>query len=106
MVVGMYGVSMLVRSIVIESWGLFLPGGLAGRARSAFGPNVGAFAAAAALSERVLLAALAAAIVGRYSTDLVVSARTALDFRSEERRVGKEGRRRWGAGDDRKERMT
>src|SRR5262245_63957702 len=84
MVVGMYGVSMLVRSIVIESWGLFLPGGLAGRARSAFGPNVGAFAAAAALSERVLLAALAAAIVGRYSTDLVVSARTALDFRSEE----------------------
>src|SRR5262245_57766772 len=81
MVVGMFGVSMLVRSIDIESWGLFLPGGLAGRARSAFGPNAGAFAAAAALSERILLAALCAAIVGRYGADLVVSARTALDFR-------------------------
>src|SRR5262245_11230206 len=81
MVVGMFGVSMLVRSIDIESWGLFLPGGLAGRARSAFGTNPGAFAAAAALSERILLAALCAAVVGRYGADLVVSARTALDFK-------------------------
>jgi magnesium transporter len=81
MVVGMFAVSVLVRSIDIESWGLFLPGGLAGRARSAFGPNAGAFAAAAAMSERILLAALAAAIVGRYGADLVISARSALDFK-------------------------
>ena len=81
MVLGMFGVSVLVRLIDIESWGLFLPGGLAGRTRSAFGPNLGAFAVAAALSERILLAALAAAIVGRYGADLVISARTALDFK-------------------------
>ena len=81
MVGGMFAVGVLVRSIDIESWGLFLPGGLAGRVRSAFGPGPGAFATAAALSERILLAALAAAIVGRYGADLVISARTALDFR-------------------------
>ena len=81
MVLGMFGVSVLVRSIDIESWGMFLPGGLAGRVRSAFGPNAGAFATAASLSERILLAALSAAIVGRYGADLVISARTALDFK-------------------------
>jgi magnesium transporter len=81
MVIGMFGAGILVRSIDIESWGLFIPGGLAGRVRSAFGPNAGAFAAAAALSERILLAVLAAAIVGRYGADLTISARTALDFK-------------------------
>src|SRR5215468_5551773 len=76
-----FGVSILVRSIDIESWGLFLPGGLAGRVRSAFGSTAASFATAASLSERLLLAALAAAIVGRYGADLVISARTALDFK-------------------------
>jgi magnesium transporter len=81
MVLAMFGVAILARSIDIESWGLFVPGGLAGRVRAAFGPTAGAFATAASLGERVLLAALAAAIVGRYGADLIISARTALDFK-------------------------
>jgi magnesium transporter len=76
----MCGLGILVRSIDIESWAIFVPGGLAGRARAAFGPTAGAAAAAAALSERLLLAALAAAIVGRYASDTIISARPAIDF--------------------------
>jgi hypothetical protein len=40
----------------------------------------------AAASERILLAALAAAIAGRYGVDLVISKRTALDFATNCRR--------------------
>ena len=40
--IGLFGVAMVARSIDLESWGIFLPGGLPGRVRAAFGPGAGA----------------------------------------------------------------
>src|SRR4051812_29201423 len=48
-----------IRTIDIESWGLFVPGGLVGRLESAFGQRAGSVGAAASLVERSALAALA-----------------------------------------------
>ncbi len=56
-----------VRAIDIESWTIFSPGGLVGRAEHAFGPRAATVAAAAVLIERLLLAALAAVIIGQYA---------------------------------------
>ena len=55
---------LLVRAADIESWALFIPGGAVGRAEQAFGPRVACTTAAAVLVERLLLAALAAAVIG------------------------------------------
>jgi magnesium transporter len=55
-----------VRGVDIESWAVFVPGGLAGRAEAAFGPRAGSLATAAVLTERVLLAALACVVIGQY----------------------------------------
>ena len=55
---------LLVRAADIESWALFIPGGAVGRAEQAFGPRVACMTAAAVLVERLLLAALAAVVIG------------------------------------------
>ena len=61
---------IFARAADIESWSMFLPGGLVGRTEVAFGPSAGRVAAATVLAERLLLAALAAMIVARYTGEI------------------------------------
>src|SRR5262245_42907719 len=56
-----------------------MPGGLIGRARLAFGANGGRIAAAATLTERLLLAAVGCGVAAHYGASLVVT-REALAF--------------------------
>lgn len=70
----------VVRAIDIESWALLIPGGLVGRVAKAFGPRATATAVAAALVERLLLAALAAVVIGHYVGGVVVTAIAGLRF--------------------------
>src|SRR5262245_53956676 len=60
-------VSALVRTIDIESWALFIPGGLIGRTERAFGPRVASFATAGVITERLLLVAIACVLCGQYA---------------------------------------
>ena len=62
-----------LRRAEIESWALFLPGGLPGRVRQAFGPNVGYVASAAALLERLTFVALAAVVAGHYAVSFAIA---------------------------------
>ena len=64
----------LVRAIDIESWALFIPGGVVGRVKLAFGASAAKAAAAAGLIERFLLAALACVVVGQYAASVAVTA--------------------------------
>ena len=75
----MCAVAAFVRAIDIESWGLFVPGGLIGRARLAFGATGGRIAAASTLGERLLLAAVGCGVAAHYGASLVVT-REALAF--------------------------
>jgi magnesium transporter len=61
------------RAVDIESWALFVPGGLVGRGEAAFGSWGGSIAAAAVLVERLLLCALAPALVGQYAARVGVA---------------------------------
>jgi magnesium transporter len=54
------------RAVDIESWSLFIPGGFVGRVTAAFGPRAAGLAWAASFVERLLLGALACALVGHY----------------------------------------
>ncbi len=54
------------RTLDIEGWGLFIPGGLVSRAGLAFGPRAAAAAAAAQLLERLLFASLVSVVFGHY----------------------------------------
>ena len=63
-----------VRAIDIESWAVFIPGGFVGRVEYAFGPSLADGAAATVLTERFVLAALAAVIVGHYASGVAVTA--------------------------------
>jgi magnesium transporter len=54
------------RAIDVESWALLIPGGTASRVQQAFGPRVGRMAAAVAVVDRVVFAALAAVVTGHY----------------------------------------
>jgi magnesium transporter len=67
-------VGAFVRTIDIESWALFVPGGLVGRARQVSGPKAAGIAAATVLTERFLLAALACAVVGHYTSFVAAAA--------------------------------
>jgi magnesium transporter len=58
--------AVFARAVDRESWALLMPGGFVGRAATAFGPQVAAMAAAAALVERLFLASLACVTVGHY----------------------------------------
>ena len=66
LILGACVLGALVRSVDIESWATFVPGGFAGRMAHAFGPRGASLAAAAQLLERLLLAALACTILGEY----------------------------------------
>ena len=79
LILAMCAVAAFVRAIDIESWGLFVPGGLIGRARLAFGATGGRVAAASTLGERLLLAALGCGVAAHYGASLVVT-RQALAF--------------------------
>ena len=57
---------VLVRAVDIESWALFIPGGLTGRTEQAFGEKAGPVVSTVTWLERLLLAALASAVLGRY----------------------------------------
>ena len=63
----------IVRAIDIESWAVFIPGGFVGRVSQAFGPARGRAAAAAVLTERFLLAAVAVVTVGHYASGVVLT---------------------------------
>src|SRR5215475_1555793 len=52
------------RAIDIESWGLFIPGGLIGRVDCAFGWRTARVVAAAIVGERLFLTALACVVAG------------------------------------------
>jgi magnesium transporter len=67
-------IAAFVRAIDIESWALFLPDGLIGRAEHAFGPRMARVAAACTIGERLLLAALACIVAGHYIADVPVIA--------------------------------
>src|SRR6185436_18643126 len=54
------------RAIDIESWALLIPGGTSSRVHQAFGPRAGRVAAAVAVVDRVVFAALAAVVTGHY----------------------------------------
>jgi magnesium transporter len=64
---------LLCRRLDIESWALFIPGGLAGRIEHAFGPRTSIAGAAAVLLERLLLTALACAVFGHYAASLALA---------------------------------
>ena len=64
---GVLVLAAFARAIDIESWALFIPGGLVGRVRQAFGPRAATVAATASLVERLLLVALACVLVGHYA---------------------------------------
>ena len=54
------------RAIDIESWALLIPGGTSSRVHQAFGPGAGRVAAAVAVVDRTVFAALAAVVTGHY----------------------------------------
>ncbi len=66
-VLGACVLAALVRTVDIESWTIFTPGGLIGRAARAFGPRAATVTTAAVLIERLLLAALASVVIGQYA---------------------------------------
>ncbi|MCM3880331.1 MAG: magnesium transporter [Vicinamibacterales bacterium] len=57
---------VVARQVDVESWALFIPGALVGRSEQAFGERAGRAVSTVVLLERFLLAALAAAVLGRY----------------------------------------
>jgi magnesium transporter len=62
-----------VRAIDIESWALFIPGGLIGRVECAFGWRAARVVAAAMVGERLFLTALACVVAGRYAASFAVT---------------------------------
>jgi magnesium transporter len=60
-----------VRRLDLESWALFIPGGLTGRVDAAFGARAATAATAVVIVERILLAALACVVFGHYAASLL-----------------------------------
>src|SRR5262245_46853944 len=65
-VVGTAVIGWFARAIDIESWALLIPGGTSSRVHQAFGPRAGRVAAAVAVVDRTVFAALAAVVTGQY----------------------------------------
>src|SRR5438552_894132 len=59
-------IGLAVRRLDLESWALFIPGGLTGRVERAFGPRAATAATGVVIIERVLLTALACVVFGHY----------------------------------------
>ncbi len=66
--------AVYARHLDVASWGLLLPGGLPGRVERAFGRRGHRIGAAAVLTERLLLAALASVVVGDHFAHLLTAA--------------------------------
>src|SRR5262249_42420579 len=60
-------IGLVCRAVDVESWSLFIPGGVPGRVERAFGTRVSRVAAAAVLFERLLAAALGCEVFGHYA---------------------------------------
>ena len=73
-------VATFVRAIDIESWALLIPGGFVSRVTSAFGPRATGLARAAALTERVLLGALACVVTAHYVATVPATALAGWQF--------------------------
>jgi hypothetical protein len=58
---------LAIRRLDLESWTLFIPGGLSGRLERAFGPRAATAALGVVIIERILLAALACVVFGQYA---------------------------------------
>ncbi len=63
----------VLRAADIQSWALFVPGGLPGRVNEAFGHRPATAAAAFVLVERLLFAALVSCVAGHYIVSLLVT---------------------------------
>jgi len=72
-VLAAWALGVVLRAIDIESWALFVPGGLIGRVEQAFGARAAGLATAAALTERLLLAALACVLIGQYAVSFTAA---------------------------------
>src|SRR5258708_19642382 len=59
-------IGLAVRRLDLESWTLFIPGGLPGRVDRAFGPRAATAATGIVITERVLLTALASRVSGHF----------------------------------------
>ena len=57
---------LAIRRLDLESWTLFIPGGLTGRVDRAFGPRAATAATGVMIVERILLAAVACVVFGHY----------------------------------------
>ena len=57
---------LAIRRLDLESWTLFIPGGLTGRVERAFGARAATAATGVVIIERVLLSALACVVFGHY----------------------------------------
>jgi hypothetical protein len=67
-------VGIVIRRFDLESWALFIPGGLSGRVNRAYGPRAATAATGVILIERLLLAALASVLFGHYVAALAFAA--------------------------------
>jgi magnesium transporter len=65
-VIGTALLGWFARAIDIESWALLIPGGTSSRVHQAFGPRAARVAAAVAVVDRTVFAALAAVVAGQY----------------------------------------
>jgi len=74
LVFAMCPLGAFVRAMDLESWALFIPRGLVGRSRVAFGGLTGRVTASAVLVERIFLGALAASVTAHYGASLAVKA--------------------------------
>ena len=68
-------IGLAIRRLDLESWTLFIPGGLSGRVEHAFGPRAATAATGVVIIERVLLSALACVVFGHYLAAWLVPAR-------------------------------
>ncbi|MGH9410604.1 MAG: hypothetical protein ACRD1V_14250, partial [Vicinamibacterales bacterium] len=62
---------LAVRRFDLESWALFVPGGVSGRVQQAFGRRAAAGATGVVLAERLLLTAIACVVFGNYVASLL-----------------------------------
>ena len=66
--------ALAIRRLDLESWTLFIPGGLSGRVERAFGPRAATAATAVVIIERLLLSALACVVFGHYLATILFAA--------------------------------
>jgi len=72
-VLGACLLGFFVRSIDIESWAFFIPGGLIGRTERVYGARAGSIATAVMLTERLLLLVLACVLCVQYVVSFGIS---------------------------------